>query len=83
MTSTLSIAGHPLVQDARGRLEPWISWREALDLEMRFYRTCPLDHGYPRFVCETFLDADWNPSNGRSDIIPATQNGTGILSYLK
>jgi hypothetical protein len=83
MTATPSIAGHALVRDARGRLEPWISWGEALALEMRFYRTCPLDHGYPRFVCETFLDADWNPSNGRSDIIPATQNGTGILSYLK
>ena len=83
MESTPSIAGHPLVHDASGRLEPWISWREALDLEMRFYRTCPIDHGYPRFVCETFLDADWNPSNVRSDIIPATQNGTGILSYLK
>jgi hypothetical protein len=83
MSSTHSIAGHPLVHDARGLLEPWTSWREALDLEMRFYRTCPSEHGYPRFVCETFLDADWNPSSGRSDIIPATQNGTGILSYLK
>jgi len=78
-----SIAGHAPVHDARGRLEPWIPWREALALEMRFYRTCPLEHGYPRFVCETFLDADWETSNGRSDIIPATQNGTGILSYLK
>jgi hypothetical protein len=83
MSTTPSISGHMLVRDERGRLEPWISWREALDLEMSFYRTCPLDHGYPRFVCETFLDADWNPSSGRSDIIPATQNGTGILSYLK
>jgi hypothetical protein len=83
MSTTPSICGHVLVRDERGRLEPWISWREALDLEMSFYRTCPLDQGYPRFVCETFLDADWNPSSGRSDIIPATQNGTGILSYLK
>jgi len=83
VTSTPSIAGHALVHDAHGRLEPWIPWRDALAMEMRFYRTCPLDHGYPRFVCETFLDAEWNPSTGRSDIIPATQNGTGILSYLK
>jgi hypothetical protein len=83
VTKTDEIAGHAVVRDAAGRLEPWTSWREALALEMRFYRTCPADHGYPRFVCETFLDAAWNPSNGRSDIIPATQNGTGILSYLK
>ncbi len=83
MTKTDEIAGHTLVRDAAGRLEPWTSWREALALEMRFYRTCPTDHGYPRFVCETFLDAAWNPGSGRSDIIPATQNGTGILSYLK
>jgi hypothetical protein len=50
---------------------------------MSYYQLCPLDHGYPRFVCETFLDAEWVPSSGRIDIIPSTQNGMGILSYLK
>ena len=50
---------------------------------MDFYRTCPLDHGYPRFASETFLDAHWEPAGGRDDIIPATQNGLGIISYLK
>jgi hypothetical protein len=50
---------------------------------MDFYQQCPLDHGYPRFACETFLDAAWTPSTERTDIIPATQNGMGILSYLK
>ena len=83
MTKTDAIAGHAVVRDAQGRLEPWTSWREALKLEMQCYRTCPTDHGYPRFACETFLDAAWIPSSGRTDIIPATQNGTGILSYLK
>jgi hypothetical protein len=84
MTQTDQIAGHPISRDAHGRLEPWTSWREAIALEMQFYRTCPMDeHGYPRFACETFLDANWIPSSARSDIIPATQNGTGILSYLK
>jgi hypothetical protein len=84
VTQSDEIAGHRIIRDAQGRLEPWISWREALALEMRFYRTCPMDdHGYPRFICETFLDAAWNASSGRTDIIPATQNGTGILSYLK
>ena len=83
MTQPELIAGHPIARDAQGRLEPWTSWRDALALEMQFYRTCPSEHGYPRFICETFLDAAWNPSNGRTDIIPATQNGTGIISYLK
>ena len=77
------IAGHTLNFDASGHLAPWTSWTEALTLEMDYYRQCPLDHGYPRFVCETFLDGDWTPSSGRIDIIPSTQNGMGIISYLK
>ena len=62
---------------------PWTSWNEALDREMNFYQQCPVDHGYPRFVLATFLDGDWIPSPDRTDTIPATQNGMGILSYLK
>lgn len=50
---------------------------------MNFYQQCPLDHGYPRFGCETFLDASWTPNAERTDIIPSTQNGMGIISYLK
>ncbi len=78
-----SLAGHPLVFDASGRLRPWTSWNAALDLEMDFYRQCPWDHGYPRFVQATFLDGNWMPMPDRTDTIPATQNGMGILSYLK
>jgi hypothetical protein len=77
------IAGHEAQFDGSGRLMPWTSWTTALDLEMNFYRTCPSDHGYPRFACETFLDGDWTPSSARNDVIPATQNGMGIISYLK
>ncbi len=77
------IAGHPLIFDASGRLMPWTSWAAALDLEMKFYQQCPADHGYPRFVYVTFLDGDWTPAPDRTDTIPATQNGMGILSYLK
>ncbi len=62
---------------------PWTSWNEALDREMNFYQQCPVDHRYPRFVLATFLDGDWIPSPDRTDTIPATQNGMGILSYLK
>jgi len=50
---------------------------------MDFYQQCPIDHGYPRFVYATFLDGDWTPTPDRTDAIPATQNGMGILSYLK
>ena len=77
------IADHVLRFDASGRLLPWISWRRALEREMRFYRQCPSAHGYPLFVSETFLDGNWSPDSSRRDTIPATQNGLGIVSYLK
>jgi hypothetical protein len=77
------LAGHAVVLDALGRLTGWTPWSAALDLEMQFYRQCPRDHGYPRFVHSTFLNADWSPLPDRTDTIPATQNGMGIVSYLK
>jgi hypothetical protein len=83
MTAATIIAGHPARFDDSGRLLPWTSWSAALGREMNFYQQCPFDHGYPRFACETFLDADWTPSTQRTDIIPSTQNGMGIISYLK
>jgi hypothetical protein len=79
----LIIAGHPVKVDASGQLRPWISWIEALGREMAFYQQCPAERGYPRFVLATFLDGDWTPDADRTDSIPATQNGMGILSYLK
>lgn len=83
MNAATTIAGHVVRLDAEGRLLPWTSWAAALEREMNFYQQCPLDHGYPRFACETFLDASWTPSTQRTDIIPSTQNGMGIISYLK
>src|SRR5580704_2279599 len=77
------IAGHVAHFDAAGHLLPWISWSTALEREMLFYQQCPTDHGYPRFVTETFLEGDWSLVPDRHDTIPATQNGMGILSYLK
>jgi hypothetical protein len=77
------IAGHEASFDAQGHLRPWTSWNDALDLEMNFYQQCPVDGGYPRFVLATFLDGQWTPNPDRTDTIPATQNGMGILSYLK
>jgi len=77
------LAGHQATFDARGRLIPWTAWSDALELEMRFYRSCPMDRGYPRFGYVTFLDSEWIPHPKRTDTIPATQIGMGILSYLK
>jgi hypothetical protein len=83
MNSPMTMAGHIITRDASGQLLPWTSWHAALEREMNFYQQCPLTHGYPRFACETFLDASWTPNAERTDIIPSTQNGMGILSYLK
>jgi hypothetical protein len=83
MSTPVTIAGHVARYDASGQLLPWTSWTAALEREMNFYQQCPLTRGYPRFACETFLSADWTPSAERTDIIPSTQNGMGILSYLK
>jgi hypothetical protein len=79
----ISIAGHAAKFDAQGRLAPWTAWTTALDREMQFYQQCPSDHGYPRFAYVTFLDGEWTPDPSRTDTIPATQSGMGILSYLK
>jgi len=50
---------------------------------MQFYQQCPADRGYPRFGYVTFLDGNWVPAPERTDTIPATQGGMGIISYLK
>jgi len=77
------IAGHTAIFDVLGTLTPWTTWIAALEREMNFYQRCPSDHGYPRFAYVTFLDGDWVPHADRTDTIPATQSGMGILSYLK
>jgi hypothetical protein len=79
----ITIAGHTVRFDAQGVIQPWTSWNDALRREMDFYQHCPMDHGYPRFVLATFLDENWTPIPDRTDTIPSTQNGMGILSYLK
>lgn len=77
------IAGHIAKFDSAAHLLPWISWDTALDREMHFYESAPTEHGYPIFVTTTFLDGNWKPLATRSDTIPATQDGIGIISYLK
>ena len=73
------IAGHVARFDRSGQLLPWIAWTTAIEREMQFYQRAPADHGYPKFVTETFLDGRWASDPGRRDTIPATQNGMGIL----
>ncbi|MBU6399713.1 MAG: hypothetical protein KGS61_05295, partial [Verrucomicrobia bacterium] len=77
------IGNHRAVYDARGLLQPWTTWRDALAREVGWYLACPLEHGYPRFVCATFLDGRYQPIPNRPSFIPAMQDGMGIISYLK
>jgi len=77
------IGNHMAVYDPNGILLPWTSWKDALDREMSWYLKCPIEHGYPRFVYMTFMDGDYNLIVKRPSFIPATQNGMGIISYLK
>ena len=64
------------------KLVPWTTWDNALEREMTWYLNAPVnEHGYPAYVCFTFMDEYYQPF--RNDFIPATQNGMGIISYLK
>jgi hypothetical protein len=78
-----TIGNHPAVFDRRGNLQPWTSWRDALKREVNWYMKCPVTNGYPNFVTMTFMRDDYHPRLDRPDFIPATQNGMGIISYLK
>jgi hypothetical protein len=79
----IRVATHEARFDPQGHLLPWISWTTALDREMHFYQRCPAGHGYPRFASVTFLNGDWTPQTDPNDTISATQDGLGIISYLK
>ncbi len=77
------IGNHQAIYDSTGRLLPWTSWQNAIRLEMHWYLQCPVTRGYPNFVWMTFMDGNYQPDPRRADFIPATQNGMGIISYLK
>lgn len=63
-------------------LLPWTTWDDALEREMKWYLDAPInEHGYPSFVHITFMDVKYQQY--REDFIPATQNGMGIISYIK
>lgn len=77
------LGNHPVAHDKRGWLQPWTSWSDALDREVKWYSKCPVEHGYPRFAYLTFMDGNYQAIPGRSSFIPAMQDGMGIISYLK
>jgi hypothetical protein len=77
------IGNHPAVYDGRGLLQPWTPWGDAIDREVNWYSKCPVEHGYPRFIYLTFMDGNYQAIANRRSLIPATQNGMGIISYLK
>ncbi len=80
--SHLIIDGHVAKYDKNGHLLPWTSMGDAIKREMSWYRNCPWENGYPRFVTSTFMDGNYQPT-AHTDTIPAMQDGMGIISYLK
>lgn len=80
--SQVTIDGHVAKYDAGGHLLPWTSMSDAIGREMRWYSKCPWENGYPRFVTLTFMTGNYQPTS-RTDMIPAMQDGMGLISYLK
>jgi hypothetical protein len=78
-----NLGSHPAVYDQHGILRPWTPWRDAIQREVNWYLNCPVENGYPRFVYTTFMDGNYQPMAKNASFIPATQDGMGIISYLK
>ena len=49
--------------------------------EMNWYYKAPIGKWFPVYFYSTFVDSAYIPY--KTDIIPCTQLGMGILSYLK
>jgi len=63
-------------------LIPWTTWDDAIEKEMNWYLNAPVNEkGYPSYVYITFMNEKYQ--SYRNDFIPATQDGMGIISYLK
>jgi hypothetical protein len=76
------IGFHEAKYDQKGLLLPWTNWEDALEREMNWYYKAPIGKsGYPVYFYATFIDSAYIPY--KTDIIPCTQLGMGILSYLK
>jgi hypothetical protein len=76
------IGFHEARSDQNGLLLPWTSWEDALKREMNWYYKAPIGKlGFPVYFYSTFIGDDYKPY--KNEIIPCTQLGMGILSYLK
>jgi hypothetical protein len=76
------VGNHVAVYEGRGFLVPWTPWGDALSREMSWYQsTCPRVSGFPIYATAVHLDGNCQVTV--ADAIPAMQDGTGILSYLK
>ncbi len=78
-----TIGNHQAIYDKHGTLLPWTPWRDAIRREVEWYLKCPVENRYPRFVYTTFMDGSYQPQTDNASFIPATQDGMGIISYLK
>ncbi|MEK7718134.1 MAG: hypothetical protein AAB347_00765, partial [Bacteroidota bacterium] len=77
-----NIGFHEAKYDHKGLLLPWTNWEDALKREMNWYYKAPIGKsGFPVYFYSTFVDSAYIPY--KTDIIPCTQLGMGILSYLK
>lgn len=77
-----TIGFHPAKYDVNGNLLPWNNIQSVVDLEMNYYLQCPIGkHGYPVFVYNTFMSGSYESAG--YTILPGTQLGFGIISYLK
>ena len=77
-----TIGWHKAVYGADAKLMPWTSWDDVVARQMRYYLNCPTDkRGYPVFAYATFMNAQSEAYE--PDIIPCSQDGMGILSYIK
>jgi hypothetical protein len=83
LKNTKIICSHKARYDKNGILLSWTSWKDALQREMNWYLNSPLVKGYPAFTVYTFMDGEYKLFRDWATLIPATQNGMGIISYLK
>jgi len=76
------IGFHEAVYDKDGLLLPWTNWEDAMKREMNWYYKAPIGKpGFPVYFYTTFLDSAYKAY--KTDFIPCTQLGMGIISYLK
>jgi hypothetical protein len=76
------IGFHLAVTDSSGALLPWLPVQDVLDLQFKWYFSCPRDsHGFPHYFTNTFVNGSCQPDGFA--VLPGMLGGFGILSYVK